>query len=452
MKINISLLFIFLAFVSLLASVFFGCIAALQYVSTTALDGFLSFQLTRPLHVSMVIAWIFSSALAGIYYYLPKIVKQEVFSKRLVGLHFIFFVLTGLVILYSYFTKSFGGREYWAFPTYLSIPILISWLFLIVNFFSTLVKYFLSSLTANTSFFRTKIPVYIWMWAVGILFFFFTFIESYLWLFPYFRENIVRDIMVQWKSYGSLVGSWNLLVYGIAIYVMDKISGKSSATEKMAYFLFFLGISNLILGWSHHIYILPTAKWIRYVGYAISMTELFILARMIWLWKKTIKFPEKGKYYLPYLFLVSADFWIVLNLVLAIIMSVPAFNIYTHGTHITVAHSMGSTIGINSMILLASIFYILYDCKVISEKDRNLKFVRKGFWIMNISLLIFWINLIGIGILKSYYSFQDLHHQQIMSLLSPYFVGFLIFGIGIFIGVLLIVLPILKKKNFISPS
>ena len=133
-------------------------------------------------------------------------------------------------------------------------------------------------------------------------------------------------------------------------------------------------------------------------------------------------------------------------------MSVPALNIYTHGTHITVAHAMGSTIGINSMILLASIFYILYDCKVISENDRNLKFVRKGFWIMNVSLLIFWINLIGIGILKSYYSFQGLHHQQIMSLLSPYFTGFLIFGIGIFIGVLFIVLPILKKKNFILPS
>jgi nitric oxide reductase subunit B len=243
-----------------------------------------------------------------------------------------------------------------------------------------------------------------------------------------------------------------LLVYGTAIYVMDKISGNSSATEKMAYFLFFLGLTNLILGWSHHIYILPTAKWIRYVGYAISMSELFILARMIWMWKKTIKYPEKGKYNLPYLFLVSADFWIISNLVLAIIMSVPALNVYTHGTHITVAHAMGSTIGINSMILLASIFYILYDCKIISEKDRNLKFVREVFWIMNISLLFFWINLIGIGILKTYYSLQGLFHQQIMSALSPYFTGFLIFGIGIFIGVLLIVLPILKKKNFILPS
>jgi len=167
---NISLGFIFLAFISLLASVLLGCLAALQYVSDTPLEGVLSFQLMRPLHVSMVIAWIFSSALAGIYYYLPKIVKQPMYSIKLVRIHFIVFIVTGLVILYSYFTKSFGGREYWAFPPYLSIPILISWLFLIFNFFSTLIKYLISFIDEKINLSKAKIPVYIWMWAVGILF------------------------------------------------------------------------------------------------------------------------------------------------------------------------------------------------------------------------------------------------------------------------------------------
>ncbi len=448
MKNKISLLFIYLSLISLLFAVLLGCLASFQYIYPNALTGILSFQMLRPLHVSMVIAWIFSSALAGIYYYLPKIVNRPMYSKKLTYFHFLVFFITGLLILYSYFTKSFGGREYWAFPPYLSIPILVSWLFLIVNFFMTLLNYVLFSLSENTDFMKTRIPIYIWMWSVGILFFFFTFIESYLWLIPYFRENIVRDIMVQWKSYGSLVGSWNLLVYGTALYVMDKINGKSISIGKMAYFLFFLGLTNLILGWSHHLYILPTAKWIRYVGYAISMSELLILARMIWLWKKTIKPPEKGKYYLPYLFLISADFWIICNLVLAIIMSVPALNIYTHGTHITVAHTMGSTIGINSMILLASIFYILYDSKIISEEDKGMQVSKKGFWIMNVSFFIFWINLIIIGVLKSYYSFKGLHHQQIMNLLSPYFIGFFITGICLFIGVLCVVFPILNKKYF----
>ena len=40
---------------------------------------------------------------------------------------------------------------------------------------------------------------------------------------------------------------------------------------------------------------------------------------------------------------MAADIWIFLTLVLAIAMSIPAINVYTHGTHITVAHTMGAT-------------------------------------------------------------------------------------------------------------
>ena len=78
--------------------------------------------------------------------------------------------------------------------------------------------------------------------------------------------------------------------------------------------------------------------------------------------------------------------------------------IYTHGTHITVAHSMGSTLGINTMILLASIFYILHDSKTITKQYRGMKYSKKGFWILNNSFLIYWIDLIEIGILNSYYT------------------------------------------------
>ena len=451
MKNNFAHLFVNLALLSLLASVVFGCFAAFQYVYPDLLEGFFSFQMTRPIHVSLAVAWIFLSALAGIYYYLPKVVNGPIYSSKLAYLHFAVFAFTGLLILYSYFTKSFGGREYWAFPPVFAIPILISWLFLIINFFKTFYNYIKSSISEDSDFLRIKIPVYIWMWGIGILFFFLTFIEAYLWLVPFFRENIVRDIMVQWKSYGSLIGSWNMLVYGTAIYVMDKISGESSATSKMSYFLFFLAFTNLLLGWSHHIYILSTAEWIRHLGYAISMTELLILGRMIWLWKKTIKISKKEEFNLSYLFLVAADFWIICNLLLAILISIPVINIYTHGTHITVAHSMGSTIGINTMILLASIFYILHDSKRIPSQYRGMKYSNKGFWILNLSFLIFWIDLILIGILKSYYTIQGLHHQQIIRLLEPYFEGFFVSGIGIFIGVCCVILPVFKK-SFVNLS
>lgn len=59
----------------------------------------------------------------------------------------------------------------------------------------------------------------------------------------------------------------------------------------------------------------------------------------------------------PYRFLMAADYWVIINLAMGILMSIPAINLYTHGTHITVAHAMGTTIGINVMIILASAFY-----------------------------------------------------------------------------------------------
>lgn len=60
------------------------------------------------------------------------------------------------------------------------------------------------------------------MWLTGLFFFLFTYMESYLWLFPYFRNNVINDMTVQWKSYGSMVGSWNMLIYGCSIFLMEK--------------------------------------------------------------------------------------------------------------------------------------------------------------------------------------------------------------------------------------
>jgi len=60
-----------------------------------------------------------------------------------------------------------------------------------------------------------------------------------------------------------------------------------------------------------------------------------------------------------------------LSLSLAIAMSVPAINVYTHGTHFTVAHTMGTTIGINSFLLLAFVFDILENKVRPYSKDKQ---------------------------------------------------------------------------------
>ena len=236
-------------------------------------------------------------------------------------------------------------------------------------------------------------PVYYWMWGTGIVFFFITYTGAHLYLIPYFRESMVREIMVQWKSYGALTGSWNMLVYGTALYLATRIGGSDVyARSKMAFGLFFLGLFNLMFGWAH----------------------------------------QKNKYCNAYRFLFAADIWVFINLGLALIISVPALNLFTHGTHITVAHAMGSTIGINSMILLASIFYVIREelsPEVHAECAPQIKF---GFWTANISLAVFFSALILAGVGKGLAG--GLAFQEMMQGIRPFLLVFAVSGITLMIG------------------
>src|SRR5690606_38483475 len=105
------------------------------------------------------------------------------------------------------------------------------------------------------------------------------------------------------------------------------------------------------------------------------MTELFILGRIIYLWKSSLETAKKNFYINSFRFLMAADFWVFLTLGLAIVMSVPALNLYMHGTHTVVAHTMGATIGINTMLLLA------FASENIGIRKKDEKVVTKGYWV-----------------------------------------------------------------------
>ena len=428
-------LFIECALIALLIGLFFGVVGGLQYVLPEFLKDSLGFNKTRPLHVTLVITWIFTAAIGGIYYYLPRISGRKIFSLFLMELHFFSLLVTGTAILICYFLGKFGGREYLEFPPILALPMLFTWILFALNFFLTISK--------NVK----EWPIYLWMWTTGICFFAFTFGESYLWKIAFFRDNIVRDVTIQWKANGSMVGAWNMLIYGTAFYVMEQISGnKKIAKSPLTFFFYFLGLTNLMFNWGHHTYIVPSAPWIKNMAYLISMTELLILGNIIRNWRKSLNESLINLHLIPYRFLLAADVWIFLNLALAILISIPAVNFYTHGTHITVAHAMGTTIGINTMILLASVFYIL------SKEDKNYisahkEQIKTGFWISNISLVVFWIALLAAGMSKAMQMQpgKSANFIAVMNGLQPVFELFTLAGISLLIGLAIIVYPAAKK-------
>ncbi|MBI3235011.1 MAG: cbb3-type cytochrome c oxidase subunit I [Bacteroidetes bacterium] len=412
----------------------FGLAGALQYILPGFQKHFLSFEKIRPLHVSSMVFWIILGATGSVLTYLQQYAGRNIYSPFLMKIQLIIFIGAIIAILISYSIGIFGGREYWEFHPLLALPIIASWILMSINFFKSIVTF-------------KKRPVYVWMWATGVIFFLFTFIESYLWIFPYFSNSIVNDMTVQWKSYGSMVGSWNMLIYGSSIFLIEKISGdKTYSRSFIAFLLYFTGLFNLMFNWGHHIYTLPTHDYIKHISYIVSMTELFIFGRILLKWKSSVTTAEKHIHHIAYRLLVAADVWVFFTLALAIAMSIPAVNIYTHGTHITVAHTMGATIGINCFLLLGIAFDVLFDSSRHFEVHKKL--FNKAFWLANIALLIFWLSLISAGVIKAKWqmSSERAPFNIMMLQLQPFFIVFFVSGLLLTAGIMMIIYPLLKTQ------
>lgn len=217
--------------------------------------------------------------------------------------------------------------------------------------------------------------------------------------------------------------------------------------------MFFLGLFNLMFNWGHHIYTLPTEQYIRYVGYAVSMTEWIFFIRIIYAWKKSLTDMQKNYHYFPYRFLMAADVWIFINMGQAILMSIPAINLYTHGTHITVAHSMGTTIGINSMILFAACFEFFDFRKNIQPSA--MRVLNIAFWVSQVSLLLFWLSLNLSGVKKALWQMAEKQgsYSEMLSSLSIFFNSFYIAGIFLMLSFSTLAFMLIKSQiNHINPD
>lgn len=427
--------FLITALALLMFGICIGVLSGMIYIYPNFLQNTLGFSSLRPMHVSSALFWIILGATGTVYHGLQQLSPQKN-TNSFSRLQWLLWMLAIAGIFSAYIRKDFGGKEYWEFNPIWALPIAIAWTLFLINFINIAKKI-------------KNWPVYIWMWLTGIIFFLFTFLENYLWLFPYFREHFITGMIVQWKVNGSLVGAWNQIIYGTAFYLMDKITNtQNTGKNKLAFFMFFLGLFNLMFNWGHHIYTLPTEKYIRYFGYLVSMTEWVFFIKIIYNWKKTLNEIEKHQHYFPYHFLIAADIWVFINLGQALLMSVPALNIYTHGTHVTVAHAMGTTIGINTMILLAACFEFLKPHSNHEWKDK--KILKITFWVLQFSLFTFWLSLNLAGIKKGLWqlSSPQISYSKMMQSLSPYFSVFVYSGcvLMLALGTLSFILLFKRKK------
>ncbi|MCR9245902.1 MAG: cbb3-type cytochrome c oxidase subunit I [bacterium] len=389
-----------MALTCILLAVVGGAAAALHYIpslSATLNDLGIGLAQLRPVHTSFASLWIFGASIAVMYHWLSTSHGGLDAGDRLrFKIHTVCWLVAGLGIFVTLLSGISTGREYLGFHWSFSAVLLIGWFAFAWNFLKRLRHGFWAQ------------PIYLWFWTIGTLYFVYTFVEGHSYLLPAVFEQPVRDLQVQWKSCGTLVGSFNFLMYGSLTYVGEKLSGdRSYAQSPTAFWLFGVGCLNSFTNYAHHTYHLPQDPTIKWIAFLVSMAEAIILLKLLVDISRMVKNRKPKPFCGRGSWLTHAKWWTTVMLFSSIVISVPNWNSVVHGTHVIVAHAMGTTIGIDTLVLLGCAAFLACELRGRSGVDQMnaplTKWVLSGISLA-LAVLVTWLTIAGTT--HGWYRFQ----------------------------------------------
>jgi nitric oxide reductase subunit B len=382
--------------IAIAITLFGGMLGALYSIPALA-PGFQSIGIDlrqlRPIHTAFASAWIFLGGVAVVHRWLQDYGGEVTIGDRWrLRVQVLSWAIAGAGILVTLLMGVGSGREYVGFHPGFSALILIGWICYAWNFFRV----------ASRGFFER--PLYVTMWGVGILFFMVTFVEQHLYLLPRVFANPLQDMQVQWKATGTLVGAFNLFVYGSIIYIGERISRDPRyGHSKVAYALFGIGLLNSFTNFAHHTYHLPQDHRVKWISFVVSMMEIAILCRATYdLWT-LVRTPRDHDFCASRGSFAASKYWSVFILVSAVLISFPPLNALIHGTYAVAGHAMGATIGIDTMVLLGAIIWLLGEMLVARKGEGasgvlHTSYMRRTVVGLNLSVaaLVGWLHLSGL--------------------------------------------------------
>jgi nitric oxide reductase subunit B len=390
----------------ILCAVFAGALTVVHYIdnlSPAVEQAGFGMQKMRPLHTTFASAWIFAGCLAVIYHYLGHtgggLTRGDLWRFKF---HTLVWLGAGVGIVVSMALGVYSGREYLGFHWACSALLLVGWLAYAFSFLRRLTHGFWHQ------------PVYIYLWTIGTLYFIYTFVEGHAHYFlPSLQQNITHDIAVQWKSCGTLVGSFNFLIYGSLIYISERITGnKEYAQSRIAFALFGIGCLNSFTNFAHHTYHVPQTASVKWIAFVVSMAEAVIFLRLMLDITRMVrqKTAQQGRGYNATAgFFNASKWWSCVMIFWGIVISVPNLNSLVHGTHVVVGHAMGTELGIDSLVLFGAITFLLSYCNreapaVLQQLHHRGSHLQNILLNLSMAALVAWLTAAGLvkGVTRFY--------------------------------------------------
>lgn len=363
--------FFALSMLLLTLQIVYGFIMAFAHLGYDVLHPLIAFNTARAVHTNLLVVWLLSGFMGAAYYIIPEEAEHEMVNVKLGFAQLISLAVVGVIAIVGYHFNYWEGRKFLEIPRPLDYLVVINVLTFLGLILVTLYK---GKKRTTTSLVLT----------MGLVFAALLYLPGMIWF-----DNQTMDSFFRWWVVHLWVeGVWELIMGGILAFLLIKITGVDrEVIEKWLYVIVGLTFISGVLGTGHHYYYIGTPKyWLIIGGIFSAMEPLAFLGMALF----AIAMYRKGEKKHPNKIALS---WTLGTAIVSFVgagllglaHTLPAVNMYTHGTLVTAMHGHLAFWGAYGMIVLAIISYTMPNMTGRKLYDSNIGVL--AFWLSNIGML-----------------------------------------------------------------
>ncbi len=379
--------FFLAAAILFLLQVLFGLILAAQYVWPTFLLDALPFNWARATHLNLLTFWLLLGLMGASYYLVADETDSEVFSVRLAWANLAVLLIAGIGALVTYwFGHVARGKPFTEAPMPWPLVIALGVALFLVNIFATLLRARRwSAITFTLAFGRVGLTL------------------LYVLNLPFHRNLTVDYYWWWWIIHLWVEGTWELIAAALAAYLLIKLT--TADRERLAKWLYAevaLVLFTGILGIGHHYYWIGTPRYWLLWGAIFSALEPIPLVLMIVDTFVNLRHrrAEPVNHVTTYWLAGSAIGHLVGAGVWGFAMTLPAINMWSHGTQVTSSHGHFAFFGAFGMLVLAAMYFMVPRLRGMERYEQGRS--AWAFWLMSIGMLAIVFAFTIAGVVQTY--------------------------------------------------
>ncbi len=413
--------------------VVFGILTAAKYAwNVDPLMHILPFNVSREIHINLLIVWLLFGFMGGTYYMIPEESETELYSPALAYVQFWLFAVIGVAAIVGYLLGWTWGMPFTEQPFIIKAGIVIVALMFLYNILMTVLK--------SKRWTTVEGVLIAGLTALAVMFLFGMF----------FMKNLsVQYFFWWWVIHLWVEGAWELIAAALMAFVMMKLTGvERGVVEKWLYVEVGLVLFTGIVGTGHHYYWIGTPGYWLWFGALFSALEpLPILFMVI----DTLRMArEKHLEIKNRLVMDLAVGSTIIHFfgagVWGFAQTLPQINKWTHGTQITASHGHFAFFGAYVMLVMTLVYFMMPQLKGLKSYSQKKGFVV--FFATVLFMVLMVLSLAVAGVIQVYFQrvlgFDYLTTQLYMQL---WYRVFFVCGVCFSLMVFLYVYDVLTLKE-----